>query len=111
MIQYKRGVIFENMHPYIYNAIPRIELIIKKYGVPLVITSGKDGIHIKDSLHYYGRAVDIRTRQIDVSNRNIFADKVLRTLLDVHEGYDVLLKPTHLHVEFNFGRSHANETT
>ena len=28
----------------------------------MVITSGKDGKHGKDSLHYKGRAVDLRTR-------------------------------------------------
>lgn len=34
------------------------------FNKPLVITSGRDGVHAADSLHPKGRAVDIRTKDL-----------------------------------------------
>ncbi len=34
------------------------------FGKPLVITSGKDSIHVAGSLHGQGLAVDVRTRDL-----------------------------------------------
>lgn len=74
------------------------------FGVPLIITSGKDGKHAPGSLHYVGRALDFRTR-------DLAADEVLLFLLVVMYSaparkmavFDERALPgePHLHVEFH----------
>ena len=62
-----------------------------------IITSAKDGVHGKNSLHYTGDAVDFRTRTLDAATVEAIAEAV-REALGRH--YDVVVEPTHLHVEF-----------
>lgn len=61
----------------------------------LTITHGRDGIHSPGSLHYYGLAVDVRTWAFKEAEKQQVAAE-LRELLP---GYDVVVEPTHLHVE------------
>lgn len=35
------------------------------FGKPLTITSGKDSTHVSHSFHYLGRALDVRTADLD----------------------------------------------
>lgn len=58
-------------------------------------TSIVDGQHSKTSLHYAGLACDLRTWFLDnhVSFRNMLAEAL-------GPDYDVILEPTHIHVEF-----------
>ena len=78
-------------------AIGRAMLIWQEQGMDsLVITSANDGEHKEGSLHYEGNAVDIRTRTLPDSVKA--ADR-LRSVL--HQDYDVLLYPTHVHVEWD----------
>lgn len=42
------------------------------FGVPLVVTSGKDSVHSQGSLHNTGRAVDVRVRDLDEADQNVF---------------------------------------
>jgi len=74
------------------------DLVWKEYGEELVITSARDGIHSAGSLHYYGRAVDLRTRYFsDDDKRSVAAD-----LADIlGEDYDVILHKSHIHVEYD----------
>lgn len=64
----------------------------------LVITSGLDGVHSANSLHYALRAIDIRTRNLDATQTS-----VLLTLLrkELGTGYDVVQELDHIHVEFD----------
>lgn len=61
-----------------------------------VVTSGKegyrgDGVHSDRSLHYDGLAIDIRPARDRVAQVNAY----------VNAGYNVIDKPTHLHVSFD----------
>ena len=67
-------------------------------GVSCVITSGGDGTHGPNSLHYKGKALDLRTN-------NLRPDQVhpvyvaLKAALGAQ--YDVVLEATHVHCEFD----------
>lgn len=62
----------------------------------VVITSARDGKHMNASLHYCGNAVDLRIWGLRSPER-------ARANLSRRLGkkYDVILKPTHLHIEFD----------
>lgn len=69
-------------------------------GVELVYTSGRDGKHSLTSLHYSGNAVDLRISDLaqkDPSLPSLIRDRLAERLgLD----YDVILEPTHIHLEY-----------
>ena len=50
-----------SMRPVLANA----EKIWRKYGQELVVTSARDNIHSAGSVHYYGYALDFRTKYFD----------------------------------------------
>jgi hypothetical protein len=70
----------------------------EKAGVPCVITSGSDGKHGPNSLHYQGKALDFRTRHLR-------PDQVhpIYTALKAALGaqYDTVLEEDHVHCEFD----------
>ena len=72
-----------------------------EFGVLAVITSAREGIHSENSRHYYGLALDFRTRDLPQGMKSAFADRV-RELIEERLGqrqYDVVLEQSHLHVE------------
>ena len=83
-------------------AMPLATLIVHEcfqdYGCNLVITSGIEGSHGENSLHYKGLALDYRTRDIPVGFHKGLIAKVRWALGDQ---FDVVAEPTHLHVEFD----------
>jgi len=72
------------------------DAIWKKHGKELVVTSGTDGAHSAGSLHYYGLALDFRTRYFDAETKALVA-KELRNHLPSF--YHVVDHDTHIHVE------------
>ena len=84
----------ENLDPILKAALTEMEYIYAKFHTELVITSGKDGTHGNGSLHYEGKAVDLRTWNV--------LDALVKQL-KAHLGpdYDVVLEDTHLHVEYD----------
>lgn len=69
-----------------------------KTGNRCVITSGSDGKHGPNSLHYKGMALDLRTS-------NLRADQVHPVYLllkeSLGEQFDTVLESDHIHVEFD----------
>jgi len=74
------------------------EALWKENGEELVITSARDSIHSAGSLHYYGRAVDLRTHYFGENTRSQIAEELQDILGD---DYDVILHSTHIHVEYD----------
>ena len=72
--------------------------IWRNAGQELVITAGLDGEHSAGSLHYYGLAVDFRTRYFSEMDKMRVAS-ALRSKLGTD--YDVVIHRTHIHVEFD----------
>lgn len=60
----------------------------------IVVTSAKDGKHGDGSLHYQGRAVDLRTRDFT----DIWASKLRMAL---GKDWDVVIESDHVHCEFD----------
>ncbi len=83
-----------HMRPVLIEA----DRIWKNNGQEAVVTSGLDGVHSAGSLHYYGRAVDFRTRYFDELHKRKVA-KLLREALG--GSYDVIEHSTHIHVEYD----------
>lgn len=71
----------------------------KDNGQELVITSGTDGAHSAGSLHYYGRALDFRTRYFS-EEAKAEALHALQVSLD-DSLYDIVKHSTHIHVEYD----------
>lgn len=67
-------------------------------GLDVVITSGTDGVHRPGSKHYSGEALDFRRRHWTRAQLHQFVD-ALRARLG--PGYDLVIEPTHLHVEYD----------
>jgi len=78
-------------------AAMRIDDILQLMGVECWITSANDLTHMSGSLHYEGRALDFRTRDIPSALLSSFHAKVKSAL---GNEFDVVLERDHLHVEY-----------
>lgn len=98
-LTFKVGVDLRGLQPEMLPVMIAACARFEEVGAPYVmITSGLDGKHSAKSLHYSGRALDFRTRHISEASISILAN-LLRQ--DLGGQYDVVLEPTHLHIEFD----------
>ena len=85
------------MHPEVVGALAKMEVcrsaaLSLLLTHPMVVTSGKDGVHKPGSLHYAGLAVDLRFRD--------FMDEWARYMKNaLGEGWDIVVEADHIHVE------------
>jgi len=94
----KKGVIMAGLQLEMQKALKAADFIWKKHGQELVITSALDGTHSAGSYHYYGYALDFRTRYFSVTQAKQVTIE-LRAAVGV--GYTVLLEGDHVHIQFN----------
>lgn len=94
----KDGASIQGVNIKIRPALIAADRIWKEHGQELVITAGLDGAHSAGSLHYYGLALDMRTRYFDVGTKQLVADK-LKTSLG--PDFDVVVHNSHIHVEYD----------
>lgn len=92
----KKNVKVQGITNEILLAIVVAQSIYRAHGEELVITSLLDGRHSRNSLHYSGAAVDLRTRDLAVPGAMVGAD--LKDALGAD--YDVVVEATHIHVEY-----------
>jgi hypothetical protein len=94
----KPGVKLCGVSPEIVLALQVCETIYRQFGYELTVTSIRDGKHKNNSLHYVGKAVDLRTRNVDSDMR-----EKLRVALQAALGaeFDVILEKDHFHCEFD----------
>jgi hypothetical protein len=64
MISLKPGVTLLGLVPQMLIAVMVLDALYSRQGTELVLTSGNDGKHKRDSEHYGGRALDFRTRTL-----------------------------------------------
>ena len=99
MPHFKSGVVMWNMHPAITDGMSTIDSVsIASIGREAIITTARDGEHSRTSLHYRGRALDLRTRDLTESQKTLYRDSLAEALGD---DWDVVLETTHIHVEFD----------
>lgn len=75
--------------------------IWRNHGQELVVTAGLDGVHSAGSLHYYGLALDFRTRYFDEATRERVAEELKKAFGKTGLFYDVVSHSTHIHVEYD----------
>ena len=84
----------EDLVPSLKARLNEIEEIYNSFHTELVITSGKDGKHGDNSLHYQGKAVDLRIW-------NVLETLVNRLKEHLGPQYDVVLEKDNIHVELD----------
>ena len=98
-IKYKKGVRSDGIVPegaYIIIVAHRVwQRYLRR---DLTVTSITDGKHSVNSLHYQGRAVDLRNRNLEDHEQEVALQELRRHL---GKDYDVVLEPTHIHVEYD----------
>jgi hypothetical protein len=85
----------QGISPEIVLGLILVKSEFEKYGADLVITSCTDGRHGKGSLHYCGKAVDIRLPKTHAAEICVG----MRVLLG--PDFDVVLEKDHIHMEFD----------
>jgi len=98
-MEIKHGVRLAGIAPEMALAAVVVDSVFRDYGLGCVITSVTDSDHGTGSLHYCGMAFDLRRRHItdDDLLRQIMAELKRRLGPD----FDVVLEPTHIHVEYD----------
>lgn len=102
----KAGAIISGLQPIMRPVLKAAESIWKTHGQSdgVTITEGVGGLHSAGSWHYYGYAVDLRTRYFSFDEA-ILVHKALKSVLP---GYDVIHHEkngisSHIHVEIGNG--------
>ena len=97
-MQIKEGVILNGLRIEMRPVLIAAEKIWKEAREELVVTGGLDGTHSAGSLHYYGLALDFRTRYFsDETAKEVFG----KLRKEVGPDYDVILHKSHMHVEYD----------
>jgi hypothetical protein len=96
----KEGAILQGLDIRMRPALIEANKVWHSYGQELVVTAGLDGAHSAGSLHYYGLALDLRTRYFDNDTQTEVAIE-LRKKLAGYFYFDVILHESHIHVEYD----------
>ena len=92
----KNGVDLRGLTPQMAIAYT---IATKCYGqYDCVITSANDSKHGPNSLHYSGRALDLRTRHLNEQGLQAVFHKLKEAL---GEQFDVVLESDHIHLEWD----------
>ena len=92
----KEGVIMAGLQLEMRPVLKAADRLWKQYGEELVVTSALDGTHSAGSLHYYGLALDFRTRYFP-DGVAFEASEVLQDALG--PDFRVIYEGTHIHVQ------------
>ena len=93
----KAGVIIQGLDLAMRPVLVEASRIWREYKQELVVTAALDGEHSAGSLHYYGLALDLRSRDfVEFEDESVAQD--LRVALG--PDFDVIVHKSHIHVEF-----------
>ena len=97
LVRLKEGVVLADI---LMEGAIKVEeaLHITAPDVDCVITSGTDGRHGENSLHYKGLALDFRTRDLTLGQQKIWLALCEEKL---GEDWDIVLEKDHMHVEYD----------
>lgn len=96
----KPGVSFwPGMHSRVEEVLPEVDRIfVRIAGREAIITSARDSKHSERSLHYEGKALDFRSRDL----KPAVAQRVLSALRSaLGTDFDVILESDHFHLEYD----------
>ena len=95
-IEYKSSSVVMQLSAELLAALPIILQAYAYFDDKLTITSGRDGAHMANSLHYVGEAVDIRIWRLSKREQRLL---VAALAVALGHDYDVVLEKTHIHIE------------
>lgn len=95
----KEGASLQGLQIVMRPVLIAADKVWKEHDQELVVTSGTDGTHSAGSLHYYGLALDFRTRYFSETDKNTVYSELIKELDP--RLYDVILHNTHIHVEYD----------
>ena len=99
MPSYKAGVNSQGLSYEVTSKFDQIDRIHRKYiKRDAIITSCLDGKHSKNSLHYNGNAIDLRTVDMGIG-KALEIVNALKAELGSH--YDIVLESDHIHLEYD----------
>lgn len=104
MLSLKHSAKIKGIQPEILFALMVLQSLFDKYRHALVVTEVTGGKHMEGSLHYKGRAIDIRTNHIrDRSEKGSLIGEIRYALGD---DFDVVFEAEnaaneHLHIEYD----------
>jgi acyl CoA:acetate/3-ketoacid CoA transferase beta subunit len=98
IMKIKNGVTMNKLSSQIVLALITASGIYQANGQELVITSITDAVHKKESLHYTGNAVDLRTNVFSSATAKKVSQQLAAAL---GNNFDVVLESDHIHVEFD----------
>jgi hypothetical protein len=101
MLAIKPGVDVGGITPEVLLGATILAEVFWRHGVPTVITSCMDGKHKDGSLHYLGRALDIRLASRFNTTEGIDLKLLLEGRASLGEQYDLILEADHFHLEFD----------
>ena len=100
----KEGVDISNLHPKMELVLKVLDALFQLwFNQEMVVTAGRDGKHMEGSLHYEGRAVDIRTKTLTNRDKMRVLAGVLWVLpVEFEYVLESVNKPQeHLHIEYD----------
>lgn len=92
----KDGAVLSGLDIRMRQALLIADEIYNDHGQDLTITCGLDGSHGAGSFHYYGLAIDLRTRFFTDSEKTIVYSELVRML---DSNYRVIFENTHFHIQ------------
>lgn len=98
-INTKKGVDAKGVCPEMWMGIGVIAAVWQRAALQLTLTSLTDGVHPLGTEHKDGRAVDIRTRDIEPRRVKDLALEVKQILDPL--GFDIVIEKDHIHVEYD----------
>ena len=94
----KPGVRIHGIRPEMLVALQVAVGVFAEHGLACIVTSATEGRHGRNSLHYVGCAVDLRSRHLPSREDVGLVATQLRSALGAD--FDVVVEPTHFHIEF-----------
>jgi hypothetical protein len=98
-MKWKEGVTLHGTRRELRKILRTADMLFKGKGEVLTITSTTDGKHKANSLHYMGLAADIRTRDLKSHTPEGMAETLRNFLPIMDPRVQVILEPTHIHIE------------
>ena len=80
----------------VFEKIEKVRKLYNGADYEVTVTSGRDGIHMKNSRHYTGDAIDIRSTDMklpEYTTRKIGEE--------LGNNFDVLFENDHIHIEYD----------
>jgi len=99
------SVVVEGVDPALIAFILRLgEIHLALFGMPLTITSGKDGQHAPGSLHSEGKALDLRISDLEEAKGVLFLTIIMTFAVEWDcRVFDERVGPggPHVHIEYH----------